>query len=282
MPPAYEFTAAFECGSLPVVDSASLIGMVNLRGGDMAIIRVMNFYAGHRPSDFKLDPSLPDIHVWIFELWRHSGEHTGRNTVLSREEISRSDRFRFSKDRDEFLIVHEAIRHVLSLYVNCSARDIRFTYGKYGKPRLEDRISDLRFNHSRSNGVAVCAVARGSEVGIDTEYVRSIKGFDTIITDHFTEKEATAIRDLPKWQQLEAFYTYWTRKEAFCKAVGRGLFLPLDSFEVAASLAGATRLVMVRDMPQEIDSWKLVDFTVHHKWRTTLCFQVGPSSMLAR
>ena len=227
-----------------------------------------------------LESTVPVIHVWVLRLWHPSEESMGRGTTLSEEEMSRANLYRSPVDRSHFIAVHEAVRRVLSRYLHCPARSIQFTYDSHGKPRLENTGSDLRFNHSSSNGVAVLAVAGGREVGVDTEFVRDIKNFNQVAAAFFTRGEASAIRALPQGRQLEAFYACWTRKEAFCKAVGAGLMMPLDSFEVSVCPSDSAQLAFVQGLPQEADNWRLLDLTIHPLWRTALCFQVGPSSML--
>jgi 4'-phosphopantetheinyl transferase len=114
--------------------------------------------------------------------------------------------------------------------------------------------SDVRFNVSHSGGWALLAVTRGSEVGIDIERVDSRFAADQIPERFFSPGEVARLRGLPADQQTAAFFRCWTRKEAYIKARGLGLALPLDSFDVSLG----------PDDPPELlrgaDGWCVQDF----------------------
>ena len=161
-----------------------------------------------RPADLQL-PGI-DVHVWRAFL---DSEHAGRvEAVLSGDERARAARFVLRRDRDNFVAARGILRSILSLYLQRPASGIEFTYTAEGKPRLQPLDSDpsLCFNLSHSHGLAVYAFSCHGEVGIDA-----------------------ALRDLPPEMRDEGFFLCWTRKEAYIKAVGSGLGIPLDSFHVS-------------------------------------------------
>lgn len=145
---------------------------------------------------------------------------------LSAEERERARRFRFERDRNRFTACRGTLRELLGV-----SSGVRFAYGAFGKPRLED--SDVRFNVSHSHGMAMIATTRGREVGCDIERIDPSFADDKIPERFFSPYEVAALRALPASDQCEAFFRCWTRKEAFIKACGMGMSLALDSFDVS-------------------------------------------------
>ena len=97
------------------------------------------------------------------------------------------------------------------------------------------------------------------EIGVDVERVRSNFEYEEIAERFFSANEVAILRTIPAEQKLEAFYNCWTRKEAYIKAHGKGLSLPLDSFDVSFAPGEPPILLMTRDEPQESSHWTLVD-----------------------
>ena len=150
--------------------------------------------------------------------------------ILAPQERERATRFRFEEHRRQFIVCRGALREVLSPYLGLHPADIAFVCNRYGKPGVSD--SDVRFNISHSGEWALQAVARGCEVGIDIERIDSRFAREQIPERYFSPCEVAQLRGLPPDQQTAAFFRCWTRKEAYIKARGLGLALPLDSFDV--------------------------------------------------
>ncbi len=155
--------------------------------------------------------------------------------LLTSDERDRASRFRFDRDRNEYIVCRGTLRELLGV-------KSRFVYGPYGKPRLDG--SNVQFNVSHSHGMGLIAIARGREVGCDIERIEPGFADEQIPERVFSPSEVAALRSLPEAEQCQAFFRCWTRKEAFIKACGMGVSLPLDSFEVtlgqtAALLRGA-------------------------------------------
>jgi 4'-phosphopantetheinyl transferase len=150
--------------------------------------------------------------------------------LLSPEERERALRFRFPRHRDHFIAGRGILREILAARLEIAARQVRFIYGPHGKPEVP--ASDLRFNLSHSAGHALYAAIRGREVGVDIECMDRRFSQDGIPERFFSPGEVRQLRALPPSQQMGAFFRCWTRKEAYIKARGLGLALPLDSFDV--------------------------------------------------
>jgi len=200
-----------------------------------------------------------EVHVWraslnlpakhIQHLWR----------TLSPEEQERARRFRFQRDRDRFIVAHGVLRAIWSRYLNVEPGELRFRFNSHGKPFLTREFGGetLRFNMSHSHHLALYALARNREVGIDLEYIRADLADERIAEQFFSPREVTALRALPPEVRTEAFFHCWTRKEAYVKARGEGLALPLDQFDVSLVPGEPARLVSTPGDPSEAARWSL-------------------------
>jgi 4'-phosphopantetheinyl transferase len=138
---------------------------------------------------------------------------------------------------------------------------LRFNYNQYGKPFLAPEFSSYRlnFNLSHSGTMALYAITRNRGIGIDVERVRSDVDYEEIAKQFFSANEGTTLRAIPTEKKPEAFYHCWTRKEAYIKAHGEGLSLPLDSFDVSFPPGEPPVLLITRDEPQALSPWTLLD-----------------------
>ncbi len=170
-----------------------------------------------------------EVHVW--RAWLDvCTEVFGRlEASLAPDERERAARFRFARDRERFVAARGILRDILARYLGVNAAAPRFRYGEAGKPALEGS-PELRFNASHSHGLGLYAVALGRDVGIDVELIRPGPAGERIAERFFYPSETASLRALPEEQQAGAFFRIWTRKEAYIKAVGKGLSIPLNSF----------------------------------------------------
>jgi 4'-phosphopantetheinyl transferase len=178
------------------------------------------------------------VDVWIIGLDASAAVSSSYRDLLSSDEILRADRFAFEKLRISFEVSHGALRILLAKYLGCSPRELVFTFGPRGKPALCGN-SQLWFNMAHSGEIALCAFSIGVEIGADIEAVHEIHDFEQIAEHYFCPEEASQLRSIAdKKQREEAFFRCWTRKESYLKAIGDGLFVPLDQFQVTL-LSGA-------------------------------------------
>jgi 4'-phosphopantetheinyl transferase len=184
-------------------------------------------------------PALPDgaVHVWRLHVRDGAGDLNSLRRLLSAEEVNRAARFAFERDRCRFITVHGVLRRILAGYTGSSPESLCFASNSFGKPHLLDRgaaAPRVNFNLSDAGDLALYAIARGAEVGVDVEKVRPIEHLE-IAERFFSSREAEALSGLPPDRQLPAFYTCWTRKEAYIKGRGAGLRIPLGEFSVPLS-----------------------------------------------
>ena len=179
------------------------------------------------PLNWPTPPEEPrlqrgDIHLWRIPL-DDASKLAAARAVLSREETARAARFVFDSDRDRFIASHGAMRMVLARYVASDPSALQFQTGRNGKPTLVQTFTDVRFNLSHSGDLALIAVARGREVGVDVERVQKDVVFEQIADHYFEPNEAWDLRIAPPDERVMRFFDLWTRKEACLKAEGTGL-----------------------------------------------------------
>ena len=191
--------------------------------------------------------------------------------TLAPDEQEQARRFRFRRDRDRFVVARATLRAILGRYLRVGPGRVRFRYGAFGKPALADPFEEerLRFNMAHSHRLALYAVARGREVGIDLEYMRDELADERVAEHFFAPREVAALRAVPGHRRKEAFFNCWTRKEAYVKARGEGLLVPLDRFEVSLAPGEPATLRTPGD-PSEAARWSLLSLSPHPDYAAAL------------
>ena len=184
------------------------------------------------PAKFTL--AAGQVHVWLVRADDAALCMACCENLISTVERDRAARFKFEKDRRLYTAAHAALRSILAGYLNVAPGDLEFEIGQRGKPRLAPTFSidSLEFNLSHSSEVALIAVTREREIGVDVEHIKENFAFAEVAERYFTTREVSAIRALPQDLQRRAFYQCWTSKEAFLKAKGVGLSGELDEVEI--------------------------------------------------
>lgn len=215
-------------------------------------------------SDWQVPPQPLElehdqVHVWRADLDLPAPAVEVARQTLAPEELERAGRFRCEVDRNRYVLAHGLLRTIVGAYVGVEPRELHFCPGPHGKPYLtgpwnSDRIG---FNLAHSAGLALYAVARGREVGIDLERVRADLDTGVLAEQFLSLREASSLRNLPESEQLEAFFRCWTRKEAYLKASGAGLAMSLDQFDVSLEPGEPAALLSVQADPLEACRWSL-------------------------
>jgi 4'-phosphopantetheinyl transferase len=183
-----------------------------------------------------------DLHVWCMTLVVPDDTYANLQTVLSPVERERAARFHAEGVRRRFVVAHAGLRSILSWYVGVEPAELVFNRGVYGKPTLPAGCGDgtVCFNLSHSADVAVCAVARGHEVGIDVEQIRENVSTERIAAQFFSAQEQALLTE--RGNTTVAFSRIWVRKEACLKATGEGIGGGLRNFSV--TLADGAEVVV--------------------------------------
>jgi 4'-phosphopantetheinyl transferase len=149
--------------------------------------------------------------------------------ILNQEEQARGQRFKFERQRRESLTTRALVRTALSHNRRVPPQTWRFTANQYGKPAIEPDCG-LYFNASNSVGLVVCLVSESAEVGVDVEPFTRAGAMLELALEAFSPKERAQLEGLPIAKRLERALSLWTLKEAYIKARGLGLAIPLDKF----------------------------------------------------
>jgi 4'-phosphopantetheinyl transferase len=209
------------------------------------------------PEDLILDSNA--VHAWRASLDQRPSQVDRLQHTLAVDELSRAGRFYFPRDHERFVVARGVLRDILGRYLHRAPESLSFTYNLYGKPVLatESGTQALRFNLSHSHGAALYVVTRGREIGVDLELIRERLEMDQIAERFFSRPEIAALYALPTELRKRAFFLCWTLKEAYIKATGKGLSLPLDQFEVAFVPGEPAALVSVQQDSNEAHRWSL-------------------------
>jgi 4'-phosphopantetheinyl transferase len=257
------------CG---IESSSVIISAHNYRNNDM------------KSEDSKTNAATllkDDIHVW--KVWLNFFNLELKNfwELLSSDEKTRAERFKFDIHRERFIASRGILRTLLGKYLQIQPQEINFRYTAHGKPYL-DHNTDLFFNASDSQNLAIYALTLNREIGVDVEYMKKID-YLGIAERFFSPNEFQVLKNLPEDQKKQAFFNCWTRKEAFIKAIGEGLSFPLSDFNVSLVPGEAAMLIDIRGDKKAAQAWTMqsldladdysVALVAEGKINNLLCFQ---------
>ncbi len=228
-------------------------------------------------------PDSRSVHLWIVRLEASEKTFVRSLALLSPEETARADRFHFDRHRRAFILGRAALRVLLASYLGLDAAAVEFAYGPQGKPALAPTLKNvspsLRFNASHSGNLAAYAFTDGCEIGVDVERYRALPGFENIAGRFFSPEETAELLQLSPGDKTSGFFNCWTRKEAFVKAMGGGLSIPLDSFRVTLGPGPAARMVSLDGSSDDARRWTLYDFTPAPDYAGAIAYADQPRSI---
>jgi len=211
--------------------------------------------AGHSPQPLSIDVPL----CLYVDLDRFTGLPSEQ--VLSDEERERAESFRSPLDRQRYVASHLALRQALSEYTGLQHAELHLSKGSFGKPSLTGHAR-TQFSLSHSQGLALIAIGGRGPLGADIELLRPVPDAAVLAAEHFTRREQEALAALPVHERDRAFLTCWTRKEACLKAIGVGLLVSSQSFEVGLepdcrsvelAVAGRILWLLLGPAPERMD-----------------------------
>jgi 4'-phosphopantetheinyl transferase len=196
-----------------------------------------------------------ELHCWIAHLPFQRPLIDRAEFALSADERERIGKFRFEAHRERALLTRGILRFLLGAYLGIAPKQIAFVYGPHGKPAV-DTPEPLHFNTSHSGDYAAFAFTRLGDVGVDIELIRNdLTRREEIAAKYFAPGEREQLRNVIESQRTHAFFDLWTRKEAFIKARGDGLFSGLDQFEVSLH---EPRLLSVNGELSRAGGWQII------------------------
>ena len=224
-------------------------------------------------------PSQPladsDIHVWCVSLNVSPQDLSYYSSLLSRDEVDRAGRFVFEKDRNHFIVGRGLLRVILGSYLHVEPAQLEFVYGPHGKPALKPGVTDktLEFNLSHSKDLALYAFNWNRRIGVDIEYLIPMADMDDFAERFFTLRESTWINALSGEQKEDAFFKTWTCKEAFLKANGSGLMVPINQVEISLETEGTVELISIGSDNKQPARWRLEMFNPSPGYQAALAVE---------
>jgi 4'-phosphopantetheinyl transferase len=200
-----------------------------------------------------------EIDVWYFCLAAADEEVSRLYGWCSRDEITRANAFHLTMHRTLFVVGRGLLRATLGWYCRIEPKDIRFGYGANGKPfLLHPSQGSLFFSLAHCEDRALLAVSKNSELGADLERVRDFPEAESIAMGFFSPSEYESLLRVPPTRKTEAFFSCWTRKEAYLKAKGSGLSDGLEEFEVSLDPEEPVALLKQADQRYPLSQWSLL------------------------
>ena len=195
------------------------------------------------------------VHSDSADAW---ARHENYRALLSKDEEERMARLVFERDRRRFLLTRALVRTMLSRYASVAPEAWSFVTNVHGRPEILHRpagVPDLRFNISHTEGLIACAVTIGREVGVDVEHIGRRLTYD-VAGRFFAPSEVNDLEALPAEEQPRVFFDYWTLKEAYIKARGFGLALPLGDFAFKLSPPSAPVITIEPSLEDDAATWQ--------------------------
>jgi 4'-phosphopantetheinyl transferase len=200
-----------------------------------------------------------EVQVWRASLTATPARVAELRQILAADERARAERFRFARDRTRSIIARGVLREIIGRALGREPGALSFRYNAFGKPSLsdEDNGQCIRFNVSHADGIALYALTRHRDVGVDIERVRTDMTRERIAERFFSAREVATLRALAPAHQDAAFFACWTRKEAYKKARGEGISVGLDQFDVSLAPNEPAAILASREAGASPACWSL-------------------------
>jgi len=234
-----------------------------------------------RPGPARPEITREELHLWLARLDLPDQTVTLLYQTLSPDEQERARKLRFEEDKRRFVVARGALRAILGSYTGLPPAQVEFAYSPAGKPELAPEAggtsASLSFNLSHSGEIALYAICRDRRVGIDIEMLRPRMAEEHIAERFFSPQEVDALRSMPPEDQVRAFFRCWTRKEAYVKARGEGLAIPLDPFVVTLRPNEPAALLDAGDENEQAVHWFLHAINVAPGYEAAVAVDSKPS-----
>ena len=222
-----------------------------------------------QPDDL-LSPVPNVVSVWRVPMEIHRPLDDVEWSLLNHDERARAERFKFDEPRIRLVRCRYALRTLLGRWLSCDPTAIQFRYGEHGKPELAHEQNGPAFNVSHSHDWGLIAMTATGDLGIDVERMDPRTTWNGLARRFYSAREVAALDSLPANKQLAGFYGIWTGKEAFIKALGRGLSFPLASFSVQSDPDQPPRLLAVDNDSEAPHRWQMATVSPDENYAATV------------
>lgn len=217
-----------------------------------------------------------EIHLWLVEDQSVTDPDllAAYLKTLSKDESQRHERLIFPRHRQQFLVSRALLRSVLADYLQIKPEEVRFAKNAYGKPRIAsfDQEYPLSFNLSHTNELSVLAISSGNELGVDVEYLTRKVDILKLARRYFSPLETEALQKLDVSQFNDRFFYLWTLKEAYIKACGMGLAIPLKDFSFSFT-GSQVEVSFVEDRQDNPDNWRFWQYRFKQQFQIALALK---------
>lgn len=210
-----------------------------------------------------------EAHIWVAFTEKHYNKDllTWYKSLLSEYEQKKYNDLYFRNHRKSYLISHALLRTTLSLYVSTPPKEFEFSYEHYGRPEIKkpDCTSEICFNLSRTQGVATCLISSSTHAGIDVESTLNLSYPEIMFRHVLLPKEIESLQGLHGNSLKRRFLAYWTLKEAYVKATGRGLSIPLTQLSIKLYPDGYAEVSFDPQLTDNSLEWQFAYFGLTHE-----------------
>lgn len=204
------------------------------------------------------EPARADVWVWSLDVPDETFEVL--SALLNAAERSRAARFFNLEHARRWTVCRGQMRQILGHVAGIAPVDIVFSEEAYGRPYIADAARAMpSFNLSHTDGYATLAVSADVRIGVDIETIRPLSADE--MAWPLSQVEHAIVEAAPDTSRFETFFRFWTLKEAFIKAVGKGVSLPLEDFDISGPDDGPARLLRLRGKPNEPARWSFAEST---------------------
>jgi 4'-phosphopantetheinyl transferase len=225
-----------------------------------------------------------EVHVWFLipDQIVSGGLLSAYDALLAPGERARRDRYHFERSRREYLFTRALVRATLSRYAPVEPAAWAFRENRYGRPEIDlsahpdlpASLHPLRFNLSNTRGLIACAISSAREIGVDVEDTERAGETVGIADRFFSPLEVAALHALPEEGRRSRFFDYWTLKEAYIKARGMGLAIPLDQFSFVLD-GPSIRIEIDPRLGDDAATWQFEQLDLSPRHRTSAAVRRG-------
>ena len=234
----------------------------------------------------KLVHPLPpnEVHLWYVDYQDVAADDVAQRyaPLLDADETTRLNRFLFERDRRAYAVSHALLRTTLAHYGGGDPRDLMFVANNYGRPEIDApaELRGLRFNLSHTRGAAIVGVVRNLDLGVDIETVARETSCVELAERYFSPREVADLHRRPPELQRDAFFDYWTLKEAYIKARGMGLAIALDRFSYLLAEGRPIGIEFAAEWRDEPAVWQFAKFRPDERYQAAVAVRRGATSPL--
>jgi 4'-phosphopantetheinyl transferase len=225
-----------------------------------------------------------ELRLWAIALDPPPEAVAALSKLLAPDEQERAARFRFDIHRRRYAVGRGALRRLLGRELGLVPEAVAFEYGPRGKPFLAARHAgaNLQFNLSNSEDLALVGFLHGREVGVDVEFLKPMPDAEEIGERFFSIPEREVLKRVAKAEKEIAFFNAWTRKEAYLKAVGEGLAVALDSFDVTLAPGEPARMLALNGDPAAAERWFYLHLDPQPRYVGAVAIEVAERAEIRR